>query len=295
MYGYVVPIRRRLSDGAKEQYHADYCGLCRCLGKRYGFLARFTVSYDMTFFYALLAADRKQGQAKKCFCPANPFCKKQCRMADAPMELAADVSMLLTAGKLRDTMADSGWMKRQIAKFLLLLFRRKERKAATILPRQRELIAEQLERLSRLEQQHCDSIDRTADTFAVLLRDLIDPAYPNAPILQSILYHTGRYLYLIDALDDLQKDVKHDNYNPLRYRYRLQGDRLSEEDRKQLLLSVEASIDRAAAAFDLLEPDSHRELLDNIIRFGMPTVMTAVATGRFHRKRKTGETYERPL
>lgn len=285
MFGYVVPIRRRLSQQAKDQYHADYCGLCRCLGKRYGFTARFLVSYDMTFLYGLLASGQEAGSEKRCFCPANPFCKKQCRLQDGSMEFAADVSVLLSAEKLRDTVADGKPLRRLAARLLLLLLGRKERRAKERLPRQAALISRQTGKLAELERESCPSVDRTADTFAAMLRDLIEPDIPNGRILGQILYHTGRYLYLVDALDDLQKDVKSNNYNPLRFRYALEGDRLREDDQQSFLLTVEASIDALAAAFDLLEPVSHGELLENIILYGMPSVMQAVALGRFHRNR----------
>ena len=284
MYGYVIPVRRRLSEQTLAEYEADYCGLCRSLAKRYGFLARFLVSYDMTFLYALLAAAQEEGAQKRCFCPAKPFCKKNCREIDPAMEYCADVSVLLAAEKLRDTALDDGFWKAMGAKLLLRLFRRKEDRAKGRLPAQAQVLSEQMQRLHTLEEQNSASLDATADTFAVMLRELVTPDMDNARMLREILYHTGRYLYLADAWDDLASDEKKQQYNPLRFRYELHDGRLSREDTKNLLQTAAASMDAAIAAFDLLPCKSHAALLDNILTYGMPTVMQAVSQGKFHRK-----------
>ena len=46
MFGYVRPRRDQLAEADLDAYQAAYCGLCRALGKRYGFFARFLVNYD---------------------------------------------------------------------------------------------------------------------------------------------------------------------------------------------------------------------------------------------------------
>ena len=96
MFGYVLPLSDRLSEQAKAQYRAVYCGLCDCLRRRYGFRARFLVNYDMTFLYLLLR--REESACGRCFCPLRPFCKKRCVRADAELEYAADLSVLLSLG-----------------------------------------------------------------------------------------------------------------------------------------------------------------------------------------------------
>lgn len=294
MFGYIVPIKGRLSAEAREQYETDYCGLCRCLGKRYGFAARFLVRYDMIFLYALLSASLPEGGQAKCFCPANPFCKKACRSPDAAMEYCADVSVVLAAAKLEDTVADERGILRFGARLGRLLLRRKLRRAESRLPRESEAVRTQLQRLNQLEKDQCPSLDGAADPFAVLLSQFTGPQSGQERILRQILYHTGRCLYLIDALDDLKEDIRFDHYNPLRFRFQPEGGSLSKDDQQLLLQTVQASMQAASAALDLLPCQSHRELLENIIHFGMPTVMQAVAVGRFHRRRNRSKD-ERPI
>lgn len=287
MFGYVIPYEKNLPEDAKAQYRADYCGLCRCLGKRYGFSARFLVSYDMAFLYALLASATPLAPDGVCFCPANPFCKKRCRQSEQTMEFVADVSVILSVWKLRDTVADGRGWKRLGARVALAVLYRKGRRAQQRLPEFSRLVVRQMDRLHDLETANSPSIDRTADTFAGLLQGCAQGAADGRTqrILSQLLYHTGRYLYLIDALDDLKEDIQTDNYNPLRFRYALQHDSLGEPDKTDFLETVDYSVGMAASALELLDCQSHRPLLENIIYYGMPSVMKGVAAGVF-RKRK---------
>ena len=103
---------------------------------------------------------------------------------------------------------------------------------------------------------------------------------------QQLLYHVGRFIYLVDALDDLPGDCKRGSYNPLRYRFSLQDGALSPADRAQLLATIHASIGMAGAALELLEVNSGGALLHNIIYEGLPGVLQAVDAGKFQNQGK---------
>ncbi|MBQ3356558.1 MAG: hypothetical protein IJG45_05510 [Oscillospiraceae bacterium] len=289
MFGYVLPRRDKLSEAENDRYRAAYCGLCRCLKERYGFRARFLVNYDMTFLYFLL----QEGQAKqpeRCFCPAKPFCKKDCLPPDGVMDYAADMTVLLSCWKLRDARHDDGFFKRMAAGFCLRLYKRAFQKASAARGKENCVFAEQLARLSSLEEQRCESIDRAADAFATLLKACAGyHADENLRRMKELLlYHVGRFLYLTDALEDLPKDNRTGAYNPLRYRYRLQDGALTQADREQFMETVDASISMAASALELLPETADRAILHNIIYNGLPAVLHSVADGSF-RKRGTGK------
>ncbi len=290
MFGYVLPRRDKLSQEAQDRYRAAYCGLCRCLQQRYGFRARFLVNYDMTFLYFLLA----RGEAKPacaCFCPARCVKKKQCLPADGTMEYAADLTVLLSYWKLRDAKGDGHFWKRRGADLGMVFYRRAYKKAKARRPAADRLFAEKLERLDALEQAKCASIDRSADAFAGLLRHCTEPLTDEKErrITELLLYHVGRYLYLVDALEDLPKDVASDSYNPLRYRYELENGCLSAEDKASLLDSIEGSISMAASALELLPSLPDRALLENMIYYGFPAVLYSVAEGSFRKRGKRHE------
>lgn len=288
MYGYVIPLREELKVRDFERYRASYCGLCRCLRKRYGFAARFTVSYDMTFLYCLLSALSEKGTTARCFCPAHPLCRRECVRIDAALEFTADAGLILFYWKLRDAVQDAGFLGGLPARMAALLLKRRYRRAASRQAALDELVRGQLQTLHALEASQSASLDQTADTFARMLEGCA--AYHTDArtrrVLEQLLYHVGRTVYLADALDDLREDAKKRRYNPLRYRFPVQNGTLQEEDKRYFLQTVDYSIGMAASALELLELRCNEALLHNILYLGLPAMLKAVSLGVYKRQCK---------
>lgn len=291
MFGYVLPRRDRLSEEAQVRYHAAYCGLCRALKLEYGFAARFLVNYDMTFLYFLLR-EGVPACPGRCFCPARPWCRKACLPEDGAMRYAADLSVLLSWWKLLDARRDSRGPRRLAAKAALLLYRRSYRRASARHPALDAAFGTELARAAgargRKKPQHRPHGGRPLPRCCGTAPPTMTAG--SARPEQLLLYHVGRYLYLADALEDLPRDVRAGAYNPLRYRYGADGGTLDPADRAQLLETIDASISMACSAMELLDGRRDRELLSNILYFGLPAVLHAVAEGTFRKagnRRKT--------
>lgn len=284
MFGYVLPRKDKLAPEDFRRYRAAYCGLCRSLKERYGFHARFLVNYDMTFLSFLLQAEAPQMQ--RCFCPARPWCRKDCLARSGAMDFCADMSVLLSYWKLRDAERDGKRLRRLAARLALWFYRGSYQKAASLHPQENALFEEKLALLHRLEEEKCASLDRAADAFAGLLQGCAAelPEGGERRAAELLLYHVGRFLYLADALDDLERDVKSDSYNPLRYRFSLQDGTLRPEDKAQLLETIDASVSLAASALELLSPRADGAILTNIIYYGLPAVLHSVAQGTFRKR-----------
>ena len=295
MYGYVLPRKGELLVRELEQYQAAYCGLCDTLGRRYGLAARFLVNYDLTFLYCLLTGCLPPRPLEKKRCPANPFVKKTCVAADEALDYTADACVLLGWYKLRDASRDEGLLKRMGAGLACGLLKRSFRKAKHYRPELEKLIKARLELLTQLETDQSEEMDRAADAFAGILQACADflPEEDRRPAGQ-VLYHTGRFLYLCDAWDDLKEDRKQGRYNPVASRFRLEGETLSSQQQEQLQTTISHSIRLAAAALELLELQGGKGLLENIIYLGLPAVLSGVADGTFHTK-KQRSAYERSL
>ena len=287
MFGYVLPLLCRLNEEEKKRYKAAYCGLCNSLKIKYGIRGRFLVNYDMTFLYFLLERS-PESQREKCSCPAKPFCKRECMPYGDTMSYVADLTVLLSWFKLQDGVSDSRFGKKFLSRCALWLYRKPYAKAAAVCQRENEIFRRQLFRLEQLERECCDSIDRVADTFATLLKGCVpeELPYEEQRILQTLLYHVGRYLYLVDALEDLPTDYKEKGYNPLLYRYATIDGKLTAEDRESLIGTVEASIDMAASALELLPMGANGAILENIIYDGLSAVLKSVSKGSFRQWRK---------
>ena len=286
MFGYVRPRRDLLEQYAFESYHAAYCGLCRALGKQYGFRARFLVNYDMTFLYLLRSSAAPACGVEPCRCPAKLCGRKPCTLDMEGYAPVCACTVILGYEKIRDNLRDEGFFKGLPYRLLRLLYRRAYRKAAALLPDFAALCSGQLSALHDLEAASSPSIDAVSDAFARIVAgcvdDVSDPGLRRP--MEQILYHTGHFLYLADALDDLKDDCRKDAYNPLRYRFSVEEGSLSREDLDYLSQLTDSSVNLAGAALELLPIKAYRSILENIVYYGFPAVFYAVKTGRFQAK-----------
>ena len=108
-------------------------------------------------------------------------------------------------------------------------------------------------------------------------------------VLEQLLYHLGRWIYLVDAADDLKKDVKSGSYNPLVYRFHAEGGTLTAEDRAALAATLDSSVRAMAAAFELADFGPWRAIIESVVYEGLYAVGAAVLNGTFrkgHRRKQ---------
>ena len=284
MFGYVRPAAQRLTQEQEQCFQSAYCGLCHALGARYGLAGRMILNYDLTFLTMLLSEGEGHTCRKRCV--MHPLRGRACTCGDAAFDQAADMSVILTWWQLQDGIADHGFWRGMKYRAAALLLRRAYEKARGRCPRFDEITRRHLADLSRLEAERCPSIDAAADTFAQLLsgaaEEVPDPV--KRRVLAQLLYHLGRWIYLIDAADDLKKDVRTGSYNPLPLRYGLTGDTLTESARQALAQTLDASIQAMAAAFELWDFGLYAPVIESTVYQGLYAVGTAVLDGTFHQK-----------
>lgn len=287
MYGYVRPLKAELKVREWEQYRAAYCGLCHALGKRYGLPARFLVNYDLTFLYCLFTACDPAPGTQKCFCPANPLCKKRCARPGEAMDAAADLCVLLGWFKLSDGVRDHRGPKRWGAWLARLLLKPAFRKASRLRPGACQGMKTHLGRLEALERESCPELDPPAGEFAAILQSWSgfwpDPALSRPA--EQLLYHLGRFVYLCDAWDDLARDCRQGSYNPIALRFGASEGALTPEAKQQLHTTLSHSVRLCAAALELLPLEGGKGLVENIIYLGLPAVLDSIAAGTFHTKK----------
>ena len=294
MFGYVRPVLNELTQGQKDSYQSAYCGLCHALGRRHGWLARFTLNYDFTLL-ALLHYGCSGSDAVECRrCPAHPFRKKKSCLCGEPLEAAADESMILIWHKLSDDVADGNLITGLPARLLRFLLRKAYRRAAEARPEFDAGVRREMERLNRLEGERSPQLDRVADTFAKILAaasaDCAEPAHRRA--MEQLLYHLGRWVYLVDAWDDLNEDRKAGRYNPLDARF--SGN--AREERDYVETTMTHSVRLICSAFNLLEFGPWQPVIENVLYRGLPGVQSAVLDGRWKEvKKQRRQTHERSV
>ena len=299
MFGYVRPVLGKLSEEDRDRFQSAYCGLCYELDARYGILARWILNYDFTFL-AILLSD----QTEVCThyrCPCKGFRSKERLCSNEGLAAAADESLILTYWKICDEIEDGGFWKSLAWRVPRFLMGRAYHKAAKLRPVFAEAVEKNLCALHDMEQSKIASLDRPADAFAKILERAADGIGSDAAqqIHRQMLYHLGRWIYLIDALDDLKKDAEAGTYNPLIYRFQLENGVLDPESRQRLVATIDHSVNLVSAAFELLDRSPWTGVLENIIYYGLPTAGRMVLEGKWnsaseersclHRKKSTLE------
>ncbi|MFJ3877081.1 DUF5685 family protein [Streptomyces sp. NPDC090077] len=108
MFGIIRPCRHRLGEGLRTEWMAHLCGLCLALRSEYGQFARVATNYDGLIVSVLTEAQsERSGDWRR---GAGPCPLRGMRSADVAQgegaRLAATVSLVLAAAKIRDHVAD---------------------------------------------------------------------------------------------------------------------------------------------------------------------------------------------
>ena len=191
--------------------------------------------------------------------------------------------VVLSWWKLKDSVLDNGFLHGLPARLLLALLKKSYRKAANRTPAFDKAAKEGLERLHELEDRREASIDRPADAFARILMSAAVgmESEQERRAMEQLLYHLGRWIYLIDAVDDLEEDSGTGNYNPVALRFPEESGR-SEYLHTTLLHSLNLS----RGAFELLPKTTWSEIIANILYLGLPMVEKAVFSGQWKEIKK---------
>lgn len=263
MFGYITVNTAALTEEQKLRYRAHYCGLCRTLHDRYGQTGRLALSNDITFLSVLLSSLYEPAHTEGSGpCVMHPL-QKRGWVRSAAADYAADMNHLLAYFKCLDNANDDGdLLQGQLA-------RRMEKDVlpfAAKYPRQWQAVREALDGITALEKAGSDDIDALCRLSGRLLSEVFvwkDDAF--APALRALGSALGAFIYLMDAYEDYDADVKKNRFNPLR----AVADR---EDREAIveesLLMFAAG---AAQAADLLPLIEDEDLIHHVLYQGIWT------------------------
>lgn len=282
MFGYVKPDLPYLYIKDEILFKALYCGECRSMGKICGQRARTTLTYDIAFLSAivhnLLGVDVEIEQKR---CIIHWIVRRPMAKPDDISGTLGCLNVILAYYKIKDDIEDNG--RGRLKKlFLGKAFKR----AKKLCPDFEKTVRENYIRLSELEKAGCDSIDRTADPFAEMLAILSDDILKDkkSEASYNFFYNFGKWIYLIDALDDYDKDIKKKNYNPFYAAYKKNGySLLKKECGEEIAFIMNATLDGIRTNFEKLRFSFNGDLVRNISVRG-----TAAMTGLILKK-ETGK------
>lgn len=308
MFGYIRPYKSEMLVREYDQYKAVYCELCRQLGRHYGRLARLTLSYDCTFYTMLaLAVNGSELTLKNGHCMVNPL--RKCKFIACRGEeykKAAALSVIMTYHKIRDTLEDDKISKSVGSRLLLPFISLKYKKAAGDYPLLAETAEAAMAAQREAEADPQASIDKcsepTAHMMALLCEELAGQNCSQALALKQFGYFFGRWIYLMDAADDLQRDLKDGAFNPFIHKFSLHVYRKDKAGRKNQLTPMpeqqrrdvetacneilNATMSMMIPPLNLVEMENFGTIIENIIKKGLPEMQREILFLRVKEKTK---------
>lgn len=267
MFGYVRAAKPELKIKEYDMYKAVYCSLCRYLGKEYGFAARMMLSYDFTFLALLIMSQQDVFcgiERKACCC--NPLKKcNYCKDSAEAMDIPASALVILTKHKIDDNIKDERGIKKLCYRLIKPLFARPYKKAAKKHNEIAIFAKEFMNNQERIEADGCKDMDVAASPTGEFLAKLF--AYSlegDERVSRELGDKIGRWIYIMDAVCDFADDAKKGRYNPL-------SD--SEDCVGRARANMSYCIQRARAAFELLDIKKFKDILGNILYVGLDDTM----------------------
>ena len=274
MLGYVTVKREELKVKDFDRYRGFYCGVCMDLKESCGEISRLTLTYDMTFLAILLSSlyePKISSELRHCL--VHPLSKKLV-LRSVYTGYAADMSVLLVYQKLIDDWDDEKSRKSLAAAGAI---KKAYKKAVKKYPRQTKALAVYLKKLHEVEREGSDDLDLAAGLSGEFLREIF--IYDKNDIwsrdLGEMGFYLGKFIYLMDAYEDVRKDIGSGNYNPFKKYFRERDD--FDAFAKDILTMMAAN---AAAAFERLPIVENADILRNVIYAGIWNKYAALQSGK---------------
>lgn len=273
MFGYIVINQAEMKFKDYDMYHSYYCGLCQRLKELYGKRGQMTLSFDMTFLILLLTGlYEPETRLTTARCIAHPLEKHAARI-NIFTDYAASMNLVLSYYKLMDDWQDERKRKSLAGAKLL---RSKVSSIEQRYPEKTARIASCLRQLTALERAGEESLDKMAGLFGQIMAELFTYKKDEwEDSLRRIGFFLGKFVYLMDAYDDVEKDLKSGSYNPLKKDS--QANPAFAEDCRQLLTLMMAECSRE---FETLPVLLHADILRNILYSGVWTRYVSVTQER---------------
>lgn len=261
MFGYIIINKGDMKFKEFDIYHSYYCGLCQALKEEYGKVGQMSLTYDMTFLVLLLSSlYEPETTSREVKCIAHPFEKHLVR-TNVLSSYGADMNVLFTYYKCLDDWEDEHKVTRlAYGKMLEKGYRRIRSRYGEKISRIDKLMHE----LSCEEKRQNQDIDYMAGLFGNIMGEIMAVREDEwKDELYSMGNFLGKFIYLLDAYEDIEEDLEHNRYNPLKALYKNPD---FEEEMKTILTMIMAA---CCKEFEKLPIIENVEILRNILYSGV--------------------------
>ena len=261
MFGYIIVNKAEMKFKEFDVYHSYYCGLCRKLKEKYGAMGQLSLSYDMTFLLMLLSGlYEPETEVSSCKCIAHPF-ENHITRINIFTDYMADMNVLFTYYKCQDDWED----EKKVLKLIYgKLLEGKTKKARQMYMDKFRKIDLLMHDMAEVEKSGKADIDTMAGLFGQVMTQIVvcreDEWTEN---LSRFAFYLGKFIYLLDAYEDVESDIKKGTYNPLKKKYETPG---FEEDCRTILTMMMSECCKEFEKLPILE---NVEILRNILYSGV--------------------------
>ncbi|MBQ4397630.1 MAG: hypothetical protein II828_08915 [Clostridia bacterium] len=284
VFGYIRICKPQMKICEYDTYQSVYCTLCRHLGKQLGLPARLLLNYDYTFMTMIMIALSDEPSAFiRGRCAFNPLKRcGNCTTHNEAFEYTSALTAIMFYHKLRDNIQDTSGVKRLLWRLLMPYAALVRKRAMKRFPDEDALVNEYLRRQFETEQSASPDNEGMVDALCQPTADVISAFAvrlsekpEDKTILRYFGYFLGRWIYMIDALDDLDEDVMDGAFNPLALRFALTAQDITDrsERREEARAfgndSLNLSVAEAVKYYELLDLGAFKPILDNIMYLGI--------------------------
>ncbi len=288
MFGYIQPYKPDLRIREFDIYKSIYCGLCKDMGRVYGRISRFFLSYDFTFLTLLSISMTEESRGfEKSMCSFNFMKKKTCLKSCDDLSYSAAVAIIMIDYKIKDDILDHKSYKSYIYKFLNIFINKASKKVKDNYKFLDDIMCKSMDMQLYCESQKSSSLDFSADSTATamgLIMEKLSNNISQSKVLNRFGYFLGKWIYLIDAIDDIYSDLEDKNYNPFLIKFDIHDIKKDRDNLFKVFDSAENTLNLIIAqiilSFELLNIIRHKEILDNIIYIGLKNVQKNVIKKR---------------
>lgn len=268
LFGYIRPYKPYMRFSEFQVYSGFYCGLCKNLGKNYGQLFRMMLSYDFAFLGILSSASTSEPlYFEPQHCIIHPFRKRLCLKNTETLDFTAAAAVISVYQKLCDSISDTNFIKSIPYRIIRRIALKGYKLAVNRYPKTAEKIQTEMNKQFKLEKENCVSLDRACEPTAEIMSSLAAHIPDNAEqseLFGGFGYHLGRFVYLADAHDDVERDLKHNNYNVLlKYNKDIDSARKLADD------NINMSLCMIAEYYSKMNINRFKDILDNVIFIGL--------------------------
>lgn len=279
MFGYVTPLKSELKVREFEYFRSYYCGLCHEIKREYGNIPRFCLNYDLTFIGFLLEglySEPLKLQYVKCL--KHPTSKLIIADKTKALNYSCNLSILFFNYKLKDNIIDDKSIKSSLFKLLLSP---SVKKNLLLINDIASHIDVNINNLSALENnKNFSTLDEIcqpfSDTMGVILKafpyDIENDSLELRENLYWLGYYLGKWIYLIDALDDLKDDIYQNKFNPYNIIYNSKNLNYSELLKNNIVnidFYISNCISNCIDYMNKIPFKKHFDIINNTINLGL--------------------------